>query len=487
MISIRNERQTRPRSNSMPAIHLNTHFPPLIKQYPRRRSVFQTNPFQNVLSYLSRERFQPVGIREKFRYPRGERYRGAAGGARPSLTRRGPFRRKVGVERPIVHQTELATPRKDEISCEESSEGSSDSCSTCSCSCCNECESDCGTAVGTDHEEPSTTNSDDSNENSKVKVSPKPPGESSKDWPSLPNLTLPKTSEEPSIPIVIPKTNPPPPSNNPQTPSHPRPLSLPLHPDPYHIHQYDYPTLPPFNRPDLPIPLFNHLSQTTHCPRLTGQCCRCGSRGRCRHLHPSWIFPENLLSSLIRHSAGGFTGSGSIYSSSSFGPGGREYALIHGYPEYEAYIQCPCGRGCRCECISKVLLQGRERERTVRERRRVEVHNTNTHTTNANFPSRGGGCYRCQTCPHSTRGHHGRNCIDCTREYCPDECYRCTRGDGYCEDCGHWRCGGGGRRDEECVEIRRNGERLQICQRRDGRLRGRRGYGRDMEVSCVIF
>ncbi|KAK6361772.1 hypothetical protein TWF730_005487 [Orbilia blumenaviensis] len=433
--------QRRPRSNSMPAFSPDTT--PVVKQYQRRRSVYQSLAAFNPLDFLHlhREKFRPTPTQpsraEKKEILAAPKAGPASRGFRFSLRRR-----RGAAGRVVIHQTKLPVViREAEVEDELPSyqeSVSQDSCMTC----------DAINAVTVTTEDTITVCQPQTSQQLTVI--------------DTPAVVLEEKIETETTTIITETTELP----------HLQPLELPFHgptdcspggyiPPPQHTSWHCSLTRP--------YHALNAYFVNPHCPRLTGQCCKCGAmRGVCRHFNAEWQIPHALVNDLITRS--GNTGLISPYNGVDYGfyPGdgqGRDWAALQGF------MYCPCGRGCRCECMGKILepalVAARERERATR--RFVEVQNI--HTTDSGFSchQRDGYYNGHVCCRHDGRdgfwdGHGER---------------RAFHGCGCSNECGH-----SGR--EECVEIRRrNGETLQICQRRGGGRYGRRrGYAQ--EVSCAI-
>ncbi|KAK6534426.1 hypothetical protein TWF281_005752 [Arthrobotrys megalospora] len=423
--------RSRPRSNSMPAFSPDTT--PVVKQYQRRQSVYQSLAALNPLDFLHlhRERFrtsptQPSRAeKEKLASPKGSR------GFRFSLRRR-----KGTANRVVIHQTKLPVVIR-EAEVEDELPSYEESVSQDS-------------RMSYEATSPVANTAEDT-----ITVCQPPTSQPVTIIDT--QAVVPKASLETETTTIITETT---------KLSHIQPLELPLYsPTSYYPGQY---VPPPHDTPwhyslTRPYHAFNAYFANPHCPRLTGQCCRCGAmRGVCRHFNAEWQVPHTLINSLVARS--GNSGMLTPYNGVNYGfypSTGQEWD----WTVLEGYMYCPCGRGCRCECVGKilesVLVAAREREQSTR--RLVEVHNIHTDV--------GIRCNQQDRCHygHSCCGHEGRS------GWWYEHGRRRERYGGGCGD---------GR--EECVEIRRrNGETLQICQRGGGGRYGRRrGYGQ--EVSCVI-
>ncbi|KAK6521282.1 hypothetical protein TWF506_001506 [Arthrobotrys conoides] len=443
----------RPRSNSMPAFSPDTT--PVVKQYQRRRSVYQSLAALNPLDFLHlhREKFRPAPTQPS----RAEKKENLA--SSKGLASRGfkfSLRRRRGpASRVVIHQTKLPVVIReaeveDELPTYEESV-SQDSCMNC----------DAENSAATITEDTITVCQPPSSQ----------PVTIIDDTVSAVVTSQKSNIIEAETTTIITETT---------KLSHIQPLELPFYGPTSNFYPRGY-APPPHNTAwhnslTRPYNALNAYFASPHCPRLTGQCCKCGAmRGVCRHFNVDWQIPHSLINGLITRS--GNSGMIPPYGGVNYGfyPGdGQDWD----WTVLEGCMFCPCGRGCRCECVAKILepalAAGRERERERSTRRLVEVHNI--HTDVGIQCHQHDGCHHGHTCyGHVGRGnwwggHRGR------REY--------YGGGGCCDGCGHGSNSG----REECVEIRRrNGETLQICQRGGGgggRYRRRRGYGQ--EISCVI-
>ncbi|KAK6350991.1 hypothetical protein TWF718_004169 [Orbilia javanica] len=435
--------RSRPRSNSMPAFSPDTT--PVVKQYQRRRSVYQSLTALNPLDFLHlhRERFRPAPTQPS-RAEKKEILSSSKGpasrGFRFSLRRRrGP------ASRVVIHQTKLPVVIReaeveDELPSYEESV-SQDSCMNC------------------DAEHSATTTTEDT-----ITVCQPSNSQPVTIIDTVPAVVS-KSSIEAETTIIVTETTELP---------HIQPLELPFYgPTTYYPGGY---VPPPHNTAwhynlTRPYNALNAYFANPHCPRLTGQCCKCGAmRGVCCHFNAEWQVPHTIVNSLITRSDN--NGMISPYNRVNYGfyPGdGSDWD----WTTLEGYAYCPCGRGCRCECVRKILepalAEVREGDMERSTRRFVEIHNIHTDV-GIQCPQHDGCQYGHECCGHVGRGSFWGGSGRTRRGYYGGRC---------CDGCAH----GNG---EECVEIRRrNGETLQICQRGGGGRYGRRrGYGQ--EISCVI-
>ncbi|KAF3211384.1 hypothetical protein TWF106_010268 [Orbilia oligospora] len=337
----------RPRSNSMPAFSPDTT--PVVKQYQRRRSVYQSLAALNPLDFLHlhREKFRPAPTqpsraekKESLGAPKGL----ASRGFRFSLRRRrGPANRVV------IHQTKLPVVIReaeveDELPTYEESV-SQDSCMNC------------------DAVDSAATTTEDT-----ITVCQPPSSQPETVIDTVPVVVSSQKANliEAETTTIITETT---------KLSHIQPLELPRYGPTTTFYPGGYvpPPHPPHdiawhNTLTRPYNALNAYLVSPHCPRLTGQCCKCGAmRGVCRHFNAEWQVPHSLVSRLITGS--GNNGMFSSYNGVNYGfyPGdGQDWD----WTALEGCTFCPCGRGCRCECVVKILepalAAGRERERSTR-------------------------------------------------------------------------------------------------------------------------
>ncbi|KAK6528818.1 hypothetical protein TWF694_004051 [Orbilia ellipsospora] len=495
---------SRPRSHSMPVFHPDQHKPAL-KQVPRRRSTYQAlvSIKPSDFFHLHREKFSRP-IREKFCTSTTTTRKNANVVAHPedgnpassapaavSRTSRLGFsirrRRKGAAEKPIIHQAKIVVQEREEVEEDGLPPYEVSISSSQKTSFRSECDQRASVTVDVPTIIITDTNVDDitmpSEECTTVKQSAAEIIVEEPTMETKPEVTI-NTPEQISIPEKTAD----------QQSDSITPVSVPLHGSEPCCSNY-HPQMNEMgwrNHPNTRTSYsFNNFLHPTHCPRLTGQCCKCGARGRCRHLNASWFAPPGFVNGVIRH---GRYPSYTVDGSFSYP---REVVGGVGHDDWdgvERYTHCPCGRGCSCECVVKIFSttasilpggSGIPMSERLMTRRHVEVHNTNTH--NADVGMNGcqhGDCHGNDTCHHYHHHHHhnhdGRRGGWFGRRFSRDGCC-----DGGC--CQEGRCmRGSGHGREECVEIRRNGERLQICQRGGGNSRYGRRRGRDMEVSCVI-
>ncbi|KAK6502895.1 hypothetical protein TWF481_007935 [Arthrobotrys musiformis] len=274
--------RSRPRSNSMPAFSPDTT--PVVKQYQRRRSVYQSLAALNPLDFihLHRERFRPTPTqpsraerKESLTAPKTSASRGFKFSLR---RRRGP------ASRVVIHQTKLPVVIR-EAEVEDELPSYEESVSQDSCMNCDAVVNSAANAT----EDVITVCQPPSSQ----------PVETIIDTPAV--VVVPKANIEAETTTIITETT---------KLSHIQPLELPLYSPTTSYYPGGYVPVPPHHDTTAwhygltrPYNALNAYFANPHCPRLTGQCCKCGAmRGVCRHFNAEWQVPHTLVNGLISRS-----------------------------------------------------------------------------------------------------------------------------------------------------------------------------------------
>ncbi|KAF3918921.1 hypothetical protein ABW20_dc0105891 [Dactylellina cionopaga] len=293
---------SRPRSHSMPSFHPDQNTP-VLRQIPRRRSVYQSLSLLNPLDllHLHRDKVHRETVRNT--RPRKDDNHvtspmSPAKGLKPGRLGFIARRRQCSANRPVIHQTKIVIREEEEDVETEGLPSYDTSITQNSCTysddietatVCNKpsikiiaCSTDDLTAATASHQ-PTKDN---------INEASSPPADSE---PIIATAsTVEQTNREPKIENPIPEMGGLP----------LKPFKMPFYgSEPccqgYHPPRHDM----GWSRYN-PLRSQNTVSQLihpTHCPRLTGQCCKCGNRARCRHLFPSWFVPQNIVSSITRY------------------------------------------------------------------------------------------------------------------------------------------------------------------------------------------
>ncbi|EPS43872.1 hypothetical protein H072_2177 [Dactylellina haptotyla CBS 200.50] len=291
----------------MPAFHPDQRTPAL-KQTHRRRSAYQSLTSMSPLDFLHlhRERFQSTRVHKN-----AENGNPASIRAPPRAGTRLGFsirRRRENANRPIIHQAKMVIREDEHVDVAAADGLPPYEESKARCSKLNDADDPISptTIVPTITITPSTGHDDTANSPSSstgpaVKVESKP--------------TV--TNESKEQPATEP-TKPP-----------GKPLSMPFYSGGGECYSCADRMIQPedvnwhYNRTRSPHS-FNNFLHPTHCPRLSGQCCKCGARGRCRHFNAAWSMPQAFISGTMRsgryrHNHGGdIMDVGAGHASSSF-------------------------------------------------------------------------------------------------------------------------------------------------------------------------